>query len=106
MSGDVIFDYYPVSLPYGPLIERKPPVSGIIVGIGFSRQPGGKDDIVYINRGLSHGIETGDIFTISSGKKPNPVIGTFQVFSVFDETAIAIITKAKSDVRPGDTFGN
>ena len=106
MSGDVIFDYYPVSLPYGPLIERRPPVSGIIVGIGFNRQPGGKDDVVYINRGLSHGIETGDIFTISSGKKPNPVIGTFQVFSVFEETAIGVITKAKSDVRPGDTFGN
>ena len=106
VKGDVIFEYYPVSLPYGPLIERTPNVSGVIVGVGFSRQPGGRDDVVYINRGLNNGIETGDLFTISSGKKPNPVIGTFQVFSVFEETAIAVITKAKSDVRPGDTFGN
>jgi LysM repeat protein len=105
-EGDVIFTYYPVSLPYAPTLERKPPVTGTILVVDNNRLPGGKGDVVYINRGAGNSIVIGDIFTISSAQKPNPVLGTFQVFSVFDDAAIAVVTKSTSAIKPGDTFGN
>jgi hypothetical protein len=105
-DGDVIFTYYPVSLPYAPLLERRPHVSGTILVVDHNRIPGGKADVVYINRGSDHNVVIGDIFTISSAQKPNPVLGTFQVFSVFDDAAIAVVTKSTSAIIPGYTFGN
>jgi LysM repeat protein len=105
-AGDVILNYYPVSLSYEPVIERKPQLTGVVIGVGHKRNPGGKDDVVYINKGSRQGVEIGDIFTVSSGKPPHPVIGTLQVFSVFDEASVAIIKKSTYEVNPGDTFGN
>ena len=105
-AGDVILPYYPVTLPYAPVIERKPQVAGVVMGVGHMRNPGGKNDVVYLNKGSRQGVEIGDIFTVTLGKSPHPVIGTLQVFSVFDEASVAVITKATSEINPGDTFGN
>jgi hypothetical protein len=105
-EGDVLLNYYPVSLPYEPLVERKPPLEGTVIGVDHERTPGGRDDIVYLNKGAMQGMEIGDIFTVSSGKAPHPVIGTLQVFSVFDEASIAIVKNAAFEITPGDTFGN
>jgi hypothetical protein len=105
-AGDFIIDYFPFNPPYEPVIERTPALSGIIVGVDHSRTPGGKGSVVYLNRGTMHGVEIGDKFRISAGKAPHAIIGSLQVFSVFDEAAVGVITKSEKDVVPGDTFGN
>jgi|WetSurMetagenome_2_1015567.scaffolds.fasta_scaffold00703_2 hypothetical protein len=104
--GDVIINYYPITVPYAPVVERKPAISGVIVGIVNRRMPAGREDIVYINRGSAQGVEVGDLFTISSGIRPHAVKGSIQIFSVFDDASVAIIKKTEREVVPGDTFGN
>lgn len=105
-TGDKVANYYPVSLPFAPAIERKPAIYGTVLGVWDKRISGGKDDVVYINRGAGQGVEIGDIYTITSATPPNPVVGTMQVFSVSDAGSAAIIKQAMSEMRPGDTFGN
>jgi hypothetical protein len=105
-TGDVIMSYFPFTPPYEPVIERKPQVSGTIVAIGYKQIHSGKNNVVYINKGSMQGIEIGDKFSISAGKPPHAIIGSLQVFSVFDEAAVAIIIKSIHEVRAGDTFGN
>jgi hypothetical protein len=104
--GDALIDFYPVSLPVAPSIERKPALSGIVIGVWNKRVASGKDDIIYINKGAGDGIEIGDIFTITSSEKPRPIVGTAQVFAISDAGSAAIITQAVSEIKPGDTFGN
>jgi hypothetical protein len=104
--GDMIIDYYDVSLPVAPSIERKPAIAGIVLGIWNKRVTGGKDDIVYISRGVGQGVEIGDIFTVTSATKPLPVVGTVQVFAISDAGSAAIIRQSMSEIHPGDTFGN
>lgn len=104
--GDPLIDYYPVSLPVEPAIERKPALSGIILGVWNKRIASGKDDVIYINKGTGQGIEIGDVFTVTSSEKPKPVVGTIQVFAVSDAGSAAIVRKAVSEINPGDTFGN
>jgi hypothetical protein len=104
--GDVITNYFPFTPPFEPVVERKPMVFGTVVGVDHKRLPGGQDDVVYINRGTMHGVEIGDKFSISAGKAPHAIIGSLQVFSVFDEASVAIVRKSEREVMPGDTFGN
>jgi LysM repeat protein len=103
---DLIMSYYPLITPYEPVIERTPLLSGMIVAVGDKRTPGGRNDVVYLNKGSLQGIEIGDKFKISSGAEPHAIIGSLQVFSVFDDTAVAIIKKSEREVIPEDTFGN
>jgi hypothetical protein len=105
-AGDVIMKYFPFTPPYEPVVERTPLLSGTIVRVGRDLVPAGKNDVVYINRGSAQGIEIGDKFKISAGMPPHAIIGSMQVFSVFDDVAVGVITKAEKDVVPGDTFGN
>ncbi len=104
--GDALIDFYPVSLPVEPAIERKPALSGIVLGVWNKRLASGKDDVIYINKGAGDGVEIGDIFTITSSEKPRPVVGTAQVFATSDAGSAAIIRRAMSEIKPGDTFGN
>ena len=104
--GDMIIEYYVVSLPFAPAIERKPSISGIVLGIWNSRSASGKDDVVYLSAGAEQGIEIGDVFTVTSGSTPRPVVGTVQVFAISDAGSAAIIRRSMSEIKPGDTFGN
>jgi len=104
--GDMLVDYYVISLPVGPAIERKPSIAGIVLAIWNKRVTGGKDDVVYLSTGAGQGAEIGDIFAVTSGTKPHPVVGTVQVFSLSDAGSAAIIRQATSEIKPGDTFGN
>jgi hypothetical protein len=103
---DFLIDYYPVSLPFEPAIERRPALSGIVLAIWNKQTASGKNDVIYINRGAGQGIEIGDIFTVTSSEKPRPVVGTAQVFAISDAGSAAIIRQAISEIKPGDTFGN
>jgi len=104
--GDSLIDYYPVSLPLEPAIERKPAISGIVLAVWNKRTTSGKDDVIYINKGAEQGVEIGDTFTVTSSERPKPVLGTAQVFSVSDAGSAAILHQAISEIKPGDTFGN
>ena len=104
--GDMIVDYYVVSLPVAPAIERKPPIAGIVLGIWNKRAEAGRDDVVYLSAGAGQSVEIGDIFTVISRTKPHPIVGTVQVFSISDAGSAAIIRQATSEIKPGDTFGN
>jgi len=111
-AGDVILNYFPVTPPYAPVVERTPLLSGVIVKVGDKvsadqpRLPAGRTDIVYINKGAAQGIEIGDKFRVSKGVPPHVIIGALQVFSVFDDASIALVIKADREIVPGDTFGN
>ncbi len=104
--GDALIDFYPVSLPVEPAIERKPALSGIVLGVWNKRVASGKEDVIYINKGAGDGVEIGDMFSITSSEKPRPLIGTAQVFAISDAGSAAIIRQAISEIKPGDTFGN
>jgi hypothetical protein len=104
--GDMIIEYYAVSLPVAPSIERKPAIAGIVLGIWNKRVTSGKDDVVYLSRGAGQGLEIGDVFTITSATKPRPVVGSVQVFTISDAGSAAIIRQSMSEIKPGDTFGN
>jgi hypothetical protein len=104
--GDMLINYYAVALPYEPATIRKPHVDGVVLGIWNKRAESGKYDVVYLDAGAGQGIEIGDVFTVTSGTEPKPVIGNVQVFAVSDAGSAAIIKKAMSEIKPGDTFGN
>jgi LysM repeat protein len=104
--GDMIISYYPVSLPFEPSILRKPNIGGIVLGIWNKRAESGTYDVVYLNTGTEHGVEIGDLFTVTSAAELNPVVGNIQVFAVSDAGSAAIVKKAIREIRPGDTFGN
>ena len=104
--GDMLINYYAVSIPFEPAIIRKPQVDGVVLGIWNKRAESGKYDVVYLDAGAGQGIEIGDVFTVTSGTEPKPVIGNVQVFAVSDAGSAAIIKKAMSEIKPGDTFGN
>jgi hypothetical protein len=104
--GDMIVDYYAVSLPVAPAIERRPSIAGIVLGIWNKRLESGKDDVVYLSAGSAQGLEIGDVFTVTSATKPRPVVGTVQVFAISDAGSAAIIRQSMSEIKPGDTFGN
>ncbi len=104
--GDSLIDFYPVSLPVAPAIERRPALSGIVLAVWDKLTATGKDDVIYINRGAGNGVEIGDIFTVTAQEDPRPVLGTAQVFAISDAGSAAIILRAISEISPGDTFGN
>jgi len=104
--GDSLIDYYHIVLPTAPSVERKPSIAGIVLRVWNKRSISGKDDVIYINKGTQEGVEIGDIFTITSRKNPQPVLGTAQVFSVSDAGSAATVRNAISEIVPGDTFGN
>ena len=104
--GDMLISYYAVSVPYEPATLRKPHVDGVVIGIWNKREESGKYDVVYLDAGAGQGIEIGDVFTVTSGTEPKPVIGDVQVFAVSDAGSAAVIKKAMSEIKPGDTFGN
>jgi len=104
--GDLIMGYYPISLPVEPSILRKPPINGIVLGIWKKQTEGGRDDIVYLNAGAGQGVEIGDLFTVTSGTDPNPVLGSVQVFSVSDAGSAAVVKHTISEIKAGDTVGN
>jgi LysM repeat protein len=103
---DMLIDYYPVSLPFEPAIERKPPISGIVLAVSNKRLASGKGDVIYIDKGTGQGVEIGDIFTVTGSDNPQPVLGTAQVFAVSDVGSAAIVRKAIMEIKPGDTIGN
>lgn len=105
-TGDLLIDYYEVSIPFEPVIVRKPVLSGMVLGVWNKRTSSGKDDVIYINGGTEQGIEIGDIFTITSNEEMRPVVGTVQVFATSDVGSAAIIRHAISVIKAGDTFGN
>ena len=104
--GDLLIDFYPISLPVEPAVTRTPALSGIVLGVWNKRTTSGKDDVIYINRGTEQGVKIGDIFTVTSSEEPGPVLGTAQVFAVSDAGSAAIIRQTISEINPGDTFGN
>jgi hypothetical protein len=104
--GDMLINYYAVSLPIEPAIIRKPHMDGVVLGIWNKRDESGQYDVVYLDAGTAQGIEIGDIFTITSGTEPKPVIGNVQVFSISDAGSAAIVKQAMIEIKPGDTFGN
>ncbi len=105
-SGDYLIDYYNVDLPYAPTIERRPALGGIVLAVWNKMTESGGGDVIYLSKGVGQGVEIGDLFTITQGSAPNPIIGTAQVFAISDAGSAAVIKKATSEIRPGDSFGN
>ncbi len=97
--------------PDRPVDDKQ--ISATIMAVNFGKGGVSGDDIVYIDAGRSKGIEEGDVFSISevheedgeltSGKHGiEKKVGKMRIVLVRGDTATAIVTESKSEIKVGD----
>lgn len=105
-KDDLLTPYYSIDLPLEPSDERRPHVEGVIAKVHGGHNAVGVYGIVYLDKGASAGIQIGDMFSIITHEKPNIPVGTLQIISIRPATSVAVVKKAKSEIKTGDFFKN
>ena len=98
-------------------VKPRPQVDGWIVFTPEDRLHMGGDDVVYLDRGTSHGLEVGSPLEVyrpigtgvdkAQRKKvalPDGVVAKLLVVRAEEETAVALVTHAKAELTRGDRF--
>lgn len=98
-------------------VMDEPAVDGFIMHAPSKRLEMAQQDVLYLNRGSSHGLEVGspleiyrpmaDGFDDAQGqtkKLPDEVVAKLIVIDVHDDTAVAVLTHTTREVSRGDQF--
>jgi hypothetical protein len=94
----------PYEQPQVPLLTEgpgRPQVQGHIVALKRLRLLAGQLDVVYLDRGSSHGLKPGDLLSAVKGPDDNALL---QVLLTRKHSATAKVLKARGEVNPGDAF--
>ncbi|MBI3592522.1 MAG: hypothetical protein HY099_03455 [Nitrospirae bacterium] len=105
-NEDLLSFYYPVEPSLEPGVERTPHINGVIIKLLGGVNVTAAHSIVYLDKGGADGVNIGDTFNIITKEKPHISIGTLQVISAKDKTSAALVKKAVSEIKAGDSFGN
>ncbi len=97
------------------LVLASNPLGGYIIYGSYNRHEYGENDIVYINKGSSNGVQVGNTFVIYKNRKPvkNPatggmlnlpkeILGKLLIIKVQSSTSTAIITKSIKEIAVGN----
>lgn len=106
--------------PALPDIDFLPAPAGLegqVLHFPDRRGAAGGMDVVYLNRGAEHGVEVGNRFDVyrpggperdevhgESRLTPDRVIGQLLVIKSHTETAVAVVTRASTELEWGDRF--
>jgi hypothetical protein len=102
--GDHLDPYYEINPPLAIESPRKPDIKGYIVATTLLREFNSSLDVIYIDKGLNHGIQVGDMFrTINLGdiKTQN---GFIQIINAQDATSTAVVRKSTLPISKGNLF--
>lgn len=106
-AEDLLKKYTVVDLPFSAETEKRPPVKGgIVLKMFDTREMGGSLNIVYIDRGTSHGVGVGDILDVKTKSVPHIPAGTLQIINTGESASVAFVTKALREINIGDLVGN
>lgn len=113
--GDRVTPQQPWPEPPGVTPVISPAVSGQIVFLPTPRSVMGTLDAVYVDRGSKHGLGPGSALEIIDGgqrmkdfvrgtsvRTPTRVIGELVVLSAQEESALAVVVRAKRELARGD----
>jgi len=105
--GDGLMPYDDMEPPVMPETPRRPDINGYIVESRMNNRGISSGDIIYLDRGLNDGLQTGDIFNVfSSATTVTTEIGLIQVVSLRASTSTAIVLKSRQEIGIGDKWGN
>ncbi len=105
-TNDMLISFYSVELPIKPYKERRPILHGTVIMLSKNSNIRGAGDIIYLDIGSLDGIKAGDVFDIVDSKKPAVTIGTVQIISTNNRTAVALIKSASQEIKAGDIVTN
>lgn len=102
LSGDMLDTFSEMEPPVisGPF--RKPNIEGYVIAAQNLRIINSAYDIVYVDKGLKDGLQTGDVLrtvAVGSHKVPNGII---QIISLKENTSTAIVVSSTDAVRVGN----
>lgn len=117
--GDRLESYAEIEIPYIPSDRISSPVGikGYIVEVMDKKFSNAQMDIVYLDKGLTDGLNAGDRFkVVAVGNKatipstvreinlPDQIIGEVQILSIQENSCTALITKSVKDIKRGDVI--
>lgn len=117
--GDKLESYAEIEIPYIPSDRVSSPVGikGYIVEVMDKKFSNAQMDIVYLDKGLTDGLNAGDRFKVvavgnkttipSTGREinlPDQIIGEVQILSIQGNSSTALITKSVKDIKRGDVI--
>lgn len=102
LSGDMLDTFSEIEPPVisGPF--RKPDIEGYVIAAQNLRIINSAYDIVYVDKGLKDGLQTGDVLrtvAVGSHKVPNGII---QIISLKENTSTAIVVSSTDAVTVGN----
>ncbi|MBI5199332.1 MAG: LysM peptidoglycan-binding domain-containing protein [Nitrospirae bacterium] len=115
--GDRLESYAEIEIPYIPSDRVSSPVGikGYIVEVMDKKVSNAQMDIVYLDKGLTDGLNAGYRFKVvavgnkttvpSTGREinlPDQIIGEVQILSIQENFSAALITKSVKDIKRGD----
>ena len=111
--------------PLEPTLEEfaLEPLDGDVEGIILAQQPyriySGEGDVVVLDRGAEHGLSIGnELVVYRAGElvrdplsdarllEPDDILGRLFVLRIAERSSVALITRARSEIEPGDRFRN
>jgi hypothetical protein len=115
--GDRLESYAEIEIPNISSDRVSSPVGikGYIVEVMDKKVSNAQMDIVYLDKGLTDGLNAGDRFKVvavgnkttvpSTGREinlPDQIIGEVQIISIQENFSAALITKSVKDIKRGD----
>ncbi len=101
-TGDLLDTYYEITPPVVTKPYRKPAVTGHILASRNLYLMNGQFDVVYLDKGNSDGVETGDVLrTVAVGKHKVPN-GIIQVISSRETTSTAVVRQSTDVISAGN----
>ncbi|MCE5195343.1 MAG: LysM peptidoglycan-binding domain-containing protein [Nitrospiraceae bacterium] len=104
VTGNLLDKYYEVEPVMEEANPRKPDIKASIIAIQFQKNIGGQSDILFIDKGKNHGLETGDMLKVIAYDKDTKsrYTGTIQLINVKNSTSTALIRTSEIDIKTGD----
>ena len=114
--GDRVMPYKPEPREF-VTVHRQGGPDGVIVSVPIHRQYALNGDVVIIDRGSEDGVESGHEFELfRAGKEvrdpvsttktlvPDDIVGELMVLTVGPNSSLALLTRARREIRVGDHF--
>lgn len=106
MIGDELWPYRKMEPPLVRDVNRRPAIEGYVVESHMNTGLLGEGNIIFLDKGQSDGIDTGDVFSIYDKPPTERIIGSLQVISHEPKTSAAVILSSEQEVLIGTKWGN
>lgn len=104
--GDKLWPYRKMEPPLIRDNYRKPTNEGYVVESLMNNRLLGEDNIIFLDKGKSDGIEAGDVFSVYDSLPTERIIGSLQIISLKPNTSVALILSSDREIRIGSKWGN